>query len=511
MDAEEAKSNATEDDRLQGPSATVRENDVVLLVFADGRQLFAQCIRGNKRGPFIGQLKINKTQYATSTLIGLCYGTVLEVDKKKLRVLPPTEDIIPSFPTGDDNTASAFDAPSNDQARDNRGILDDNTSQGLDHAKLAEMRKTATCGSEIVKTLIENSSTFSQKTDFAQAKYIKRKQLKYQLRCRLTRCTAATVCEALYVKDAKKIMNLRQDTLGQILSYANISAGAQVLVWESVWGLITGAVAERLGGYGRVFSVYSTNTPAHNEFVERFNLSFRELSSIKWVHSGDVYKDSKDFDEDKEAQDRDALEWPCPLQSHTRDWLRQMKTTKEQREFCAKRSARFARKLTRHTPDEAKKWLDSRRCDSLIIAVKTYDTAETLLALLHHLSPSCPFVLFSEFIEPLTAAFRAIQPFAINLRLSDTWAREYQVLPGRTHPKMDMSQSGGFILTGIKLDEEQGFNELDEDLRQEIREKIGGFRARNGRKKGRAKGKDGKDEEPASKRQRKSETNQGTS
>jgi hypothetical protein len=84
-------------------------------------------------------------------------------------------------------------------------------------------------------------------------------------------------------------------------------------------------------------------------------------------------------------------------------------------------------------------------------------------------------------MEPLVAAFRAVQPHAINLRLSDTWAREYQVLPGRTHPKMDMSQSGGFLLTGIKLDETHGFNELDEDLLSQIREEVGGRRKRNGR------------------------------
>lgn len=525
METQDTEMPATEDDRLQGPCATVRENDIVLLLFADGRQLFAQCLPRGKRGTLISQLKINKTHYLTSVLIGLHYGTVLEVDKKRLQILPPTEDIIPCFPTtatGDETGGTAastgpLEAPSNDQARDNRNIHDDNTSQALDQTKLQEMRMTATDGSEIVKTLIANSSSFAKKTDFAQAKYIHRKQLKYQQRCRLTRCTAATICEALYVKDAKKMMSLRQDSLGQILSYANIAAGAQVLVWESLWGLVTGAVAERLGGYGRVFSVYTTDTPTHNEFVGRFNLSFREQSSIKWVHSGDVFKEEpdavEDDEEDTEAIDRDALEWPCPLQAHTRTWLRTLKSVKEQRDFLAKRSARFARKLTRHTPDEAKAWLHSRKCDSLVIAVKKYDSAETLLALLHHLSPSCPFVVYCEFLEPLTAAFRAVQPHAINLRLIDTWAREYQVLPGRTHPKMDMSQSGGFILTGIKLDEHHGHNELDEDLLVEIKQEIGGFRARHskGRKKGKAKRQDesrGSEEEPSSKRPRNASADQ---
>lgn len=483
------------DQRLQGPSATVRENDVVILKFADGRQLFAQCHHHkNKRGPDVGPLKINKYHYSTSSLIGMPYGTVLEVGRHKLQALPPTEDIIPKFAVGEDDneddneeaaTTEWTENPSIDQSRDNRHIHDDNTSQGLDQKKLLEMRRTVTDGSAIVKEIIANSATFNLKTDFSRAKYIQKKQLKYQPRCRLTRCTAATVCEALYVKDAKKFLNMRQDTLGQILAYANITAGAQVLVWESLWGLVTGAMAERMGGYGRIFSVYTTDTPTHNEIVGRFNLNFREQNTIKWVHAGDVFQsessDAKEEEEqeDFEAQDRDSLEWPCPLQDHTREYLVTFSSKQRQRDFLAKRSARFARKLTRHSPDEAKAWLHERKCDSLVIAVKKYDAAETLLALLHHLSPSCPFVVYSEFMEPLTAVFRAVQPHAINLRLSDTWAREYQVLPGRTHPKMDMSQSGGFLLAGIKLDATYGHNELDEDVLMQIKEEGGSQRQRN--------------------------------
>ena len=487
MDPDTAASESVKyatDARLEGPPATVRENDVVLLNFADGRQLFAQCTRRDKRGPACGPLKINRETYSTSFLIGLPYGTVLEVGKKRLHVLPPTEDIIPTLDDMDE--ALWNENPSIDQERDNRNIKDDNTSQALDQKKLAELREKTTDGSAIVKEIIANSSTFSMKTDFSRAKYIQKKQMKYQPRCRLTRCTAATICEALYVKDAKKFMNMRQDTLGQILSYANITAGAQVLVWESLWGLVTGAIAERMGGYGRIFSVCTTDSPTHNEIVGRFNLSFRAQSSIKWVHSGDVYKEAKEEqneEEDVEALDRDVLKWPCPLQDHTRNYLGTFTSNEKKRQFLAKRCARFARKLTRPSPDETRDMLRSRKCDSLVIAVKRYDSTETLLALLHHLSPSCPFVVYCEFIEPLVATFRAVQSHAINLRLSDTWAREYQVLPGRTHPKMDMSQSGGFLLTGIKLDETYGFNELDEDLLVQIKEEVGCFRKRQRRQK----------------------------
>jgi tRNA (adenine-N(1)-)-methyltransferase non-catalytic subunit len=48
------------------------------------------------------------------------------------------------------------------------------------------------------------------------------------------------------------VQHLRQDALALALSLANIGAHARVLVVDSCAGLVTGAVAERLGGYGVV-------------------------------------------------------------------------------------------------------------------------------------------------------------------------------------------------------------------------------------------------------------------
>ncbi|CAH7666366.1 Gcd10p family-domain-containing protein [Phakopsora pachyrhizi] len=39
----------------------------------------------------------------------------------------------------------------------------------------------------------------------------------------------------------------------------------------------------------------------------------------------------------------------------------------------------------------------------------------------------------------------------INVTISEPWLRKYQVLPGRTHPEMNGTHSGGFILTAIKV------------------------------------------------------------
>jgi tRNA (adenine58-N1)-methyltransferase non-catalytic subunit len=483
------------------PSATVRDGDFVLLHFGDGRQIFARCQAGKKC-----TVRINKKVYSTNNLVGIPYGTVLEQEQTQLVALPANAKLIPEFPAvatrAEDDTTNFDTDDNNNQVtttattslKDNRWLVDTNTAQQLDQQELWRMREDGVAGAEIVASIIENSSTFDQKTAYSKAKYVVRKQKKYQPRCRIVRCNGATISEALYLKDPRKVMNLREDTLAQILSYANVSAGCQTIVLESCMGIVTGAMAQRMGGYGKILSIYSGQQPSFTDMLSKFNLSFAENASVKWLHAGDVFEDDHSTTnggaastaeaDDPEQKDRDALEWPCVLQPHTRNYIEtEVVNEKKRTNFLLKRAARFARKLCRHTPQEAATWLRARPSDSIIIVAR-YDPTETLLGLLPYLAPSCPFVVFCEFIEPLTECFRELQTqdLAINLRLSDTWMREYQVLEGRTHPNMTMSQSGGFILSGIKLDPKTGRNELDEDLLKEIKAQIGGRRGRKNKK-----------------------------
>jgi tRNA (adenine-N(1)-)-methyltransferase non-catalytic subunit len=300
------------------------------------------------------------------------------------------------------------------------------------------------------------------------------------------------------------------------------------------------------------------------------NLTVMEKQSLKWVNVQEVFCDqtakAKQNDSlrdeitgevvDVERRERELIQWPLPLQDHTRDYiLKDLKEEKKISNFLADRAARFARKLTRYSalelrllvdesrdksenyeennnddgekietiadvdgtsPEEAEDSL--RQFDSLIIATK-YDPTATLFRLLPYLAPSCPFVIYNEFLEPLLHTFHALQNhnvseternnddadiiankmyanvqgntrktndtpimarqyIAINLRLTDTWFREYQVLEGRTHPNMNISQSGGYILMGTKLHTRTGTNEMDETEMRELRTKLGGRRIR---------------------------------
>lgn len=62
---------------------------------------------------------------------------------------------------------------------------------------------------------------------------------------------------------------------------------------------------------------------------------------------------------------------------------------------------------------------------------------------------------YCNFLEPLGRAFDSMLGLRkfINIQLTDTFTRQYQVLRNRTHPMMSMNGFGGYLLTAIKVDE----------------------------------------------------------
>jgi len=126
-------------------------------------------------------------------------------------------------------------------------------------------------------------------------------------------------------------------------------------------------------------------------------------------------------------------------------------TEAEQKRYEAKKARRQVNKVQRQTQATVREWI-REQSDSLVIA-SHYDPEPVLLALLPYLGYSKPFVIYSEFLEPLMRTFSTLQKMdsVIDLQLNETWTREHQVLPGRTHPEMNMSACSGYLLSGLKI------------------------------------------------------------
>ena len=99
---------------------------------------------------------------------------------------------------------------------DNSGYVDTNTAQKLTVHDIARLKEEGLTGKDIIKSLIQNSDTFATKTDFAQAKWLKRKEKKYNKKYSMIRSTPASICEASYCKNREKICSMRIDTLAQV-------------------------------------------------------------------------------------------------------------------------------------------------------------------------------------------------------------------------------------------------------------------------------------------------------
>jgi len=126
-------------------------------------------------------------------------------------------------------------------------------------------------------------------------------------------------------------------------------------------------------------------------------------------------------------------------------------TEDERRKALARREERVQRSLRKPDKGRIRKWI-KEGVDSLIIATNMDPTA-ILMRLYQYLHNSCPFVVFCEYLEPLEVCFNTIQKkgVACKLLLAETWNREYQFLPGRSHPQMKMTANGGYVLSGIKI------------------------------------------------------------
>ena len=60
------------------------------------------------------------------------------------------------------------------------------------------------------------------------------------------------------------------------------------------------------------------------------------------------------------------------------------------------------------------------------------------------------FILVPQVLTSAHTAMRA-HTIYLNPSITESWLRKWQVLPGRTHPFMNMSGSGGFLLTATKV------------------------------------------------------------
>lgn len=349
--------------------------------------------------------------------------------------------------------------------KDNRFLQDTNANQTLEQEAIKELQEKGVKGEQLVQTVVKHSATFKDKTAFSQDKYLKRKRAKFDLHARLIRPTAAALCDVYLVKSPEKTMHIRSDSLGLLLAYSGVRAGARVLVYENCIGLVAAAVAERLGGHGVAMNLFSSHTPPGVELLRMLNLPAEHIRSI--VHTPIQLLETIDVDE---PIDNEPIKYSVTnnMQNDTdKNKSELQNTTNGLNSTC--KEQRQALQPDTHEPNPTraeaiaqrpkrgvlKEWLKAG-CDCLVVATR-YDVVKVFDILLKHVAPSGCFAAYCIHLQDAADLQYALQlsRMATRIELWEPTLVHHQVLPGRTHPEMTDSATGGYIVSGIRVETSQ--------------------------------------------------------
>ncbi|XP_077537820.1 tRNA (adenine(58)-N(1))-methyltransferase non-catalytic subunit TRM6-like [Haemaphysalis longicornis] len=436
---------------------TIKEGDFVVLRGSDNGRL----VQVDRKKPvFFGKKKIN-----IHAAIGESFGSVFELCNMNLCKITAAEY---------KKRCSECEVPGGDAqttGQDNRNLVDNNNSQRLTREDIETFKADGTSGETIVRTLVENSATFRDKTEYSQRKYLHKKQKKYQPHLTLERPTARLLAEVYYSQSPLKIGNMRVDSLAQMLTCCNVRSGGRYMVFDSWLGLLTAAVLERLGQDGSVVQVYAGHGPSssYRQAVNALNLPEELLHStlleLPYARACALLAGSASSETPAEDAPKGDPSSEVEMTEASEDSLLAnnsgTKAAKQQLESNDKSTAatdpkdaeRAARKQRRMQEQErALGLLRTRSLDGLLVASKHHPTA-IVLSLLEFVAPSRPFAVFCSYREPLVDCYAQLKDAgsAVFLKISESWLRSYQVLPDRTHPAINMSGGGGYVLTGIKV------------------------------------------------------------
>lgn len=434
----------TKDDSI-GSSRVTWEGCSVLLDINDGERLVFARLSPN------AQLKIGKKNCSLKPLIDCPFGSLFRVDSGKdgpyLSLVVHTE----GDEEGGNSIQEKEDHVTAPESKDNRAIVDNNSAQSLTGEDIEEMRRQGATGDQIIEALVAHSATFEKKTSFSQEKYRLRKQKKYAPKVLVRRPFVRSICDAYFRKHPAKIGYMRCDSLSLLLSMANITAYSDILVVDMVGGLITGAVAERLGGTGYVCNMHLDTTPYPMDIVRIFNFSNDICERIVRCALDDLCPGQNGSCEQVQkmvsdsTNELDHME-DVPAEENTMSADVPCTTAAD---HAVRKSIKAGEKASEEL---IKSWKESG-FSSLIVAAPDMDVWSIMQKLHPLLSYSASFAIYHQYLQPLADCMHNLQigKMAIGLQILEPWLREYQVLPSRTHPRMQMSAFGGYILTGTKI------------------------------------------------------------
>ncbi|KAG9007838.1 tRNA (adenine(58)-N(1))-methyltransferase non-catalytic subunit trm6 [Tulasnella sp. JGI-2019a] len=314
-----------------------------------------------------------------------------------------------------------------DTSATNQLITDGKFVQPLTFEEIETLKKTpGVHSSDIIKMQIDQNSNYEMRTEFSKDKYKKRKEAKFLQGFSVLEPTIFNICEYQFARDPQRIRGIRCETLAQIMSFGNIRPGARVILVDETGGLIFSALMDRMGGAGRILTITDADSPPNYFIADNLNLDpqvmERMVSWLSWVEVDEEYVPVAETEADRAM------------------WNDRQKRKREDRQ------AKFDQLRERREELWAGEW------DGLLVATE-YDPFSVVEKITPYLAGSANIVVHSPYLQILADAHQKMRPAPQYLgpSITEAWLRQYQVLPGRTHPMMNTSGSGGYLLTATKV------------------------------------------------------------
>ncbi|TRM66234.1 Gcd10p family-domain-containing protein [Schizophyllum amplum] len=390
---------------LQTRDSTIQSGNTVLLRVPSGD------VRGIK-------IEKNTTvslgrfgSFHANELLDEPYGLTYEIADKKLTVIPPK-----SHEEIEDTDAT------------NELINDGQFVQPLTVQEIQALKQSGVHAAEIIKKQIEQHANYALKTEYSKEKYKKRKEAKYLKAFTTVEPTLFNVCNYWFNKDNNRIRDMRPDALAQVLTHANVRPGGRYIAVDDASGMLVAGILERMGSEGRLITICDVDSPPAYPVINNMNFTpgaTAVLASLNWASADEDYAPliaSTEGDDDTDGRSD-----------------RQM--------------ARLGkRKATAEGLLNLRDELFAGEFDALIVA-SAYEPYSILEKLYPYLAGSSPIVFHHPNHQPivnLSARIRG-QPGYLAPTVVEPWLRQYQVLPGRTHPTMNTSGTGGYIFHSMKV------------------------------------------------------------
>ena len=345
----------------------------------------------------------------------------------------------------------------------------------MSNEEILSMRDNISDSKEIIGTLVANSKSFNEKTEFSQEKYIKKKEKKYFDFLQIRKPTIRLIADIFYRQDPDKPLGLRIDSLSQLISYSGVNSTGTYLLYDAgTSGLVPAAFLNSMGSTGdaRLVYIHPGNFP-QKQAIQALNLEDEHVKKFVSVNLYSVlrqfYQESSSNGVEIEMVKQDVDDTPEVVNAaeDSNDGRKRKADNieKEDEPELKRQNIEDDQGTQPETkvkmPTKIPRWkleneeaigLMKQKVDSLIVVSKE-DPFNVVKELLQFVHPGRPVVIFHTCKEVLMECFSSMKSLnnIVNLRLLTTWMRNYQVLPMRTHPAVQIIGTSGYLLVGYTI------------------------------------------------------------